>query len=306
MLALSGDLFTVWEPFNHLIPVPPILPRHPLSRHFHRIRPGEEAVMRGFIRGKILLDIKRKQPRPDGIVGPAGKMWNILSTGMQYLAGTKKPLFKDPIALMSADWMAEEFEARVVLMARHPAAYVASVKRLGWRTPVEDFTRQRSLLDSLPGFLAEELLGRERQRPEPSEGVFDLVDAALCWKVFHHRVLGYKAENPQWILVRHEDLAASYLDGFEELYRRLGLDWGRSQSRAVEEHCSAANRVTRGSAVHDFRQDSRALIRAWMRDLEPEEVERIRSLTSPVWERIYSPSSWKGHFHTADGLEFAQ
>lgn len=299
MLSLSGELFTVWEPFNHLVPVPFFLPQNPLKRHFHRIRPEETKAMRRFIGGKLLLDIKRNQPRPPGLLGPMVKVGNILSTGLGYLAGRRKPLFKDPIALMSAEWMAEEFDARVVLLARHPAAYVASVKRLSWRTPLEDFTSQRDLLDWLPEGLAEELLARVAQRPEPPEGVFDLVDAVLCWKVHHHAVFRYSTEHPNWILVRHEDLAMRYLEGFENLYRRLGLSWSKDRAREVEDHCSPTNRVVRGEVVHEFRQDSRSVIRAWMDALDDRERDTIARLASPVWERFYSSGSWMGNF--ADG-----
>ncbi|MFO7950790.1 MAG: hypothetical protein R6U36_10530 [Candidatus Fermentibacteraceae bacterium] len=72
----------------------------------------------------------------------------------------KAPLFKDPIALMSAEWVADRFDARVVISVRHPAAYVNSVRRLDWRTPVEDFTEQPRLLESLPADLREALLKR--------------------------------------------------------------------------------------------------------------------------------------------------
>lgn len=302
MLTLSNSLFMVWEPFNHLVPVPSFMPQNPLEGHFHRILPEETKAMKRFIRGKILLDIKRRQPRPPGALGAAAKAMGILSTGVNYLSNRCRPLFKDPIALMSAEWMAEEFNADVVMLVRHPAAYVASVKRLGWRAPVEDFTSQKELLHRLPGYLAEELLQRESQRPEPAEGVFDLVDTVLCWKVFHETILRYGAENPDWIVVRHEDLSMNYLEGFRSLYTRLGLEWGESHAGMVEEHCSSLNDLVRGRVNHEFRQDSQKVIRAWMNDLNGDELEIIRSLASPVWENLYSPASWEGHFDSRSDL----
>lgn len=296
MLVLSGQLFTVWEPFNHLIPVPFFMPAHPLSRHYHRLRPEERQRMRRFIRGKTLLDIKRKQPRPPGILGGARKAWGAAWTALGFLAGLKQPLFKDPIALMSAGWMAREFDARVVMLVRHPAAYVASVRRIGWRTPVEDFTTQRELMDWLPPYLAEELLARQSERPKPPEGYFDLTDAALCWKVFHETVHTYRRQHPEWITQRHEDLSIQYMEGFRRLYEKLGLHWGNAQKRAVETHCSPRNRLVRGKVVHELRQNSRALTTAWMGSLQAGEIDRIRRITSPVWERFYSPGSWKGRF----------
>lgn len=252
--------------------------------------------MRRFIRGKILLDIVLRQPRPLGRLGAARKVLSGMRTMLGYLAGTRQPLFKDPIALMSAEWMAREFSVRVLMLVRHPAAYVASVKRLGWRTPVEDFTVQEGLMDWFPSHLAEELLARQSERPEPEEGCFDLTDAALCWKVFHETVHKYGRQHPDWIIERHEDLSLEFETRFPSLYHRLGLSWGSSQADTVREHCSSRNRIVRGEVVHEFRQDSAALTTAWMDSLDSGEIDEIRRITSPVWQRFYSPGSWSGRF----------
>ncbi|MBD3277021.1 MAG: hypothetical protein GF388_01865 [Candidatus Aegiribacteria sp.] len=302
MLTLSKELFMVWEPFNHLVPVPSFMPQNPLQRHFHRILPEEEKAMKRFIKGKLLLDIKRRQHRPPGSLGAATKFLGILITGMKFLTGGCRPLFKDPTALLSAEWIAREYDAHVLMMVRHPAAYVASVKRLGWRAPVEDFTCQPDLLDWLPGYLSEELLARESQRPEPAEGVFALEAAVLCWKVFHETIFRYSSENPGWIVVRHEDLATNYLEGFRRLYMDLGLEWGKHQAEMVEKHCSSCNELVRGRVNHEFRQDSGKVVRAWMEDLNREELETVRNLASPVWEKYYTPASWSGSFDSAPNI----
>lgn len=42
-----------------------------------------------------------------------------------------RPLVKDPFALFSAEWFADNFDAEVIVIVRHPAAVVSSIKRLG-------------------------------------------------------------------------------------------------------------------------------------------------------------------------------
>ena len=54
----------------------------------------------------------------------------------------KRPLMKDPIALLSAEWLAEEFDMDVIIMIRHPAAFVGSLKRTGWNFPFHDLVCQ--------------------------------------------------------------------------------------------------------------------------------------------------------------------
>ena len=43
-----------------------------------------------------------------------------------------RPLLKDPIAIMSCEWLAETFNMDVIVVIRHPAAFVASLKVAGW------------------------------------------------------------------------------------------------------------------------------------------------------------------------------
>jgi hypothetical protein len=52
------------------------------------------------------------------------------------------PLIKDPIALFAAEWLADVFGVRVVVLIRHPAAFAASLKRLNWTHPFGDFLAQ--------------------------------------------------------------------------------------------------------------------------------------------------------------------
>ena len=59
----------------------------------------------------------------------------------------RRPLMKDPIALLSAEWLADSFGMDVVVLIRHPAAFAASLKRLGWKhsfaTFIQDGARAR-------------------------------------------------------------------------------------------------------------------------------------------------------------------
>ena len=51
-------------------------------------------------------------------------------------------VLKDPIALFSADWIARRFGARVVVIIRHPAAFVASMRAANFVMNFEAFRRQ--------------------------------------------------------------------------------------------------------------------------------------------------------------------
>ncbi len=292
MLCLSGEAFLVWEPFNHLIPLPGIFPENPLKRHYQRILPEQKPTMRRFIRNRCIMDIIYGAEGSRSLAGRFRKIRNVLRRAILAATGRMIPLLKDPIALMSTEWVAEEYNAAVVLMVRHPAAYVNSVRRLNWRTPVEDFLHQEHLMVDLPSDLQYEIRSRAASRPIPDH--YLLEDAALCWKIFHTVVHRYRRDHPEWIVINHENLSRNYLNGFREIYRSLGLSWSNAVAEKIESHCGSCNPVTQGSSIHEFRQDSASLTDAWKNSFSDEEIEKIRDITSPVWELFYEEESWAG------------
>lgn len=291
MLCLSRELVYVWEPFNFEEYRPDILPRHPLERHFQRIQPEQQGPMGRFMLWCVLHDAIRQTERGPGPAELVTKSLRVAGIIAGLILRKKAPLFKDPIALMSAEWVADRFDARVVISVRHPAAYVNSVRRLDWRTPVEDFTEQPRLLESLPADLREALLKRVSERPMPEH--FDLVDAALCWRVFYTVVADYRLGHPDWIVLRHEDMCRDYIGGFRRLYDSLGMTWTDEIASEIESRCGHANTVVQGDVTHAQAQDSRAVADIWRERFTSEELRTIRELTSPAWEAFYSPGTWE-------------
>ena len=46
--------------------------------------------------------------------------------------GGARTIMKDPLAVCSANWLAERFGMKVVVIVRHPAAFTASLRAAGW------------------------------------------------------------------------------------------------------------------------------------------------------------------------------
>jgi hypothetical protein len=114
-----------------------------------------------------------------------------------------RPLVKDPLALLSAEWFAQEFGADVVVIVRHPAAFVSSLVRLQWSHPFDDFLRQDRLLEErLSSFAAEINEFAHRPREIIEQGI-------LLWRILYSVVGGYADAHPEWTFVRHEDVSAT-------------------------------------------------------------------------------------------------
>jgi hypothetical protein len=69
---------------------------------------------------------------------------------LKYLVGrlqSRRPLVRDAFAVFSGPWFARRLGCRVVVIVRHPAALVSSLKRLGWTFDFRHLLRQPALMD---------------------------------------------------------------------------------------------------------------------------------------------------------------
>lgn len=197
----------------------------------------------------------------------------------------RRALMKDPIALLSADWLAETFEMDVLVLIRHPAAFAASIKRLGWRHSFATFFDERGRLpDVVAPFEAEIRAQAER----PGDAV---AQAALLWRLLYNAVDGYRERHPDWVFLRHEDASLDPAGTFERLYDRLGLEL-TAAARAEIDQSSASDNPSELPTPHAVALDSAASLGRWRDQLTADEVETLRERTRDVWPHFYAESDW--------------
>jgi Sulfotransferase family len=194
-----------------------------------------------------------------------------------------RPLVKDPIALLSAEWLARRFDMEVVVLIRHPAAFAASLKRLGWKHSFANF-----LDDGLPEALRPYEDEIREQAREPGE---ILAQAALLWRVLYDAVDGYRVRHPDWTFLRHEDASVDPVATFVRLYEQLGLEL-TPEARATIESASAPENPAELRTPHAVELDSAASLGRWREELTAKEIETLRERTSDVWPRFYSDADW--------------
>ena len=195
-----------------------------------------------------------------------------------------RPLVKDPIALLSAEWLAETFEMDVVVLIRHPAAFAASLKRLGWKHSFANFIQEGRVPEVVRPYEAE--IRQQAERPGEI-----LAQAVLLWRLLYNAVDGYRERHPDWAFVRHEDASAEPVATFERLYAQLGLDLTPAAKEAIA-RASAPDNPAELATPYAVELDSAASIGRWREDLPPEEIETLRERTRDVWPRFYSDEDW--------------
>src|SRR5690606_16487469 len=129
IMALSRELHYIHEPFN--------VAKHkkaPFSNWFQYYDAKssdfeeQEQVLRylkAFHKPSLrrLFNRIRRAKYPGQVRDALVKEWACIA---------KQPLYKDPIAFMSAEWFYENMDAYIVISVRHPAAFVASLKVKYW------------------------------------------------------------------------------------------------------------------------------------------------------------------------------
>ena len=195
------------------------------------------------------------------------------------------PLMKDPIAVFSAEWLSDTFGADTLVIIRHPAAFVNSIKRRALRHPFGHFVAQPLLMQDLLQPFADQIdkFAAEEQ-PLLDQGI-------LLWNVIHHAILEFRARRPDWIFVRLEDLAGDPVAEFEKIHARLGLTLTEDVKTAII-HSSSAPDSDSLARRDDVSRDSRASTVAWKKWLTGQEIDRIRENVDPIAREFYADEDW--------------
>ncbi|HEX2056829.1 MAG TPA: sulfotransferase [Actinomycetota bacterium] len=285
MLCASREAGYVHEPFNpNRSPgwFPEPLPYWFMYLTEENAGPYEERVEDLLaLRYPLRSLAKARSPRALAQQGPE------LARSVLYRLQRRRTLLKDPMALFSAEWLARRFGTDVVVMIRHPAAFVSSIKRQNW-----GFDYERNWLAQ--DLLMRDLLGAWGDSFRGYRGEVDIVgEGIVMWNAMYDVVRGYRERHPEWHFVKYDDLADDPLGGFADLYARLGLRWDERAHRDVVRSSSASNvkevPIWRRRAIN---RDSRAAKRTWTQRLTPEEVERVRSSVAEVAESFYAEEEW--------------
>lgn len=199
-------------------------------------------------------------------------------------------IMKDPLALYSANWIAERFGAAVVVVIRHPAGFVASMRAAGWdRLAFRNFLDQTRLMeDRLAPF-------RDEVAAAVETGLDGIEASMLRWKLMHHHIARLADEHPDWTFVRHEDLCRDPAPAFRALYARLGLQFTAGVAAALETFTTDSGALGRRSLFNARRRtmrDSGDSTRRFRERLAGDEIDRIRAGTAPLWQHFYTGADW--------------
>jgi hypothetical protein len=197
----------------------------------------------------------------------------------------RRPLLKDPFAVFSVAWFAQRLNCRVVVSVRHPAAFVSSLKRLGWSFDFSDLLQQPLLM--------RDYLAPYRTAMESCPRTDIIAQASLLWVMIYRALDRIRQFVPDARIVRHEDLSREPLEQFRSLYQMLDLPFSSRVERRILETSSSDNpdQLPRGR-VHSVHLDSRASLESWKRRLSADEIDRVHQITDEAARMYYAEDDW--------------
>jgi len=289
MLAPSSQLYYIHEPLNP--DYPPGCGVCNIRFNHHQTYITEENEKKYFkpiksmIEGRYNFFAAILESRS---MNDIKKEWRQRKQFLDYRRKNMRPLIKDPIALMSAGWFGRRFDIHVVVMIRHPAAFVASMKRLNWGFDPSRWALSQPLLlkDFLSPFENELKILRDSKK--------DIVDqTALVWKVMYYVVLRYKELYPNWTYLRHEDISRDPKVQFEKLYKALGLNFTDELQERIFEYSNESNPSRSQGVEKLIKLNSKKAVSSWKNLLSAEEIIRIQNIVKDVSKFYYSDQDWE-------------
>lgn len=191
-----------------------------------------------------------------------------------------RTVLKDPIAIMSAEWLYKNFDIDVVVMIRHPAAFVASLKVKDWQFDFNNYLDQPFLMESYLKEYKDEI-------EDFSKNKKDIIDQGiLLWNTIHHVIKYYQSKyDNEWNFVKHEDLSKNPIREFENIFLRLNLPFDANVKKYIHE-------TTNSKEKSNLKRNSLKNIKSWKHRLTKKQIERIKKGTQNVWPEFYNESDW--------------
>jgi hypothetical protein len=233
---------------------------------------GADKIMEGILSQRLksgpIAPILH-QPRSDHWLMPA----RILSPKVNRI------LIKDPIACLMSEYLTQKFHLQTLVLFRHPAGFVGSLKLLQWPVSprIRQFLYNRDLMEH---FLHpyESLMSAvlKKDTIETIAVLYGCINTVL-WS-FITRNIDMKA-------LIFEEYCSSPLEKFQLLFQSLQLPYNDIIREMHIQLCLKQKSGRDNYRPHDINRNSYDMAFRWKRLLTADEVNKVRS----VWEQFELP-----------------
>lgn len=212
----------------------------------------------------------------------------LISLNQNALDQKKRALYKDPLAFFSIDTFINELNADILIAVRHPAAFVSSLKRLGWTHDFNHFLEQEELMETY-------LYPFVDQIQDFAKNEKDIIDQGiLLWNIINLNTLKFKQKYPQIYTVLHEDLSLDPMNEFKKIFNCFDIHFASKTNQFLIETTNQDNNSeAQNNVTHQLHRNSKANIYNFKKRLTKKEISRIRKGTETISHAFYNQKWWE-------------
>ena len=192
----------------------------------------------------------------------------------------KRPLLKNPLALLSSEFLEKELNCKVIISIRHPAAFIASIKKKTWGFDFNNLLSQERLMSL-------HLSKYEKEIVEYCENQYPIIDQGiLLWNILYSFVSELEERHAKdWYFVKHETISRDPISEFGKIFKFLDLEFTSQIIKQI-------NKSTSGNIKDDLNRNSLENIKSWKNILTTDEIQKIKTKTKTVSSKFYTDADW--------------
>lgn len=188
------------------------------------------------------------------------------------LLPSRRLVLKESFLSLAAQYLIDRHGVQVVFAVKHPAAFFASLRRVGWHEglPLDELVEQ-GVLDAA----------------ERDAATTPAARTALFWNVINGHALEthrlYPGAASFW---SQERFCATPHEEMQKLADALLIEYSPAMRRAVS-HATGGDVVAPpGDTVHQLVRNSAAMIGAWRKNVSSEEEAELRARSGALYSEI--------------------
>ncbi|WP_058308620.1 sulfotransferase family protein [Gracilibacillus massiliensis] len=292
-LAFSKDIIYLWEPFNEKYRkgIPDYYPFISKNSSESKLRIYNKLIDNTINFRELNSNVTVYEG--DGFLKKNLKQIGLDWTFFRYkLAMIKKffmknrtTLIKDPIGIFLTEHLISEYDFKVVITMRHPAAIVNARKKLKWEFDFNWWEQQKDLNKEHFSKIKSKYIGHlEEER-------LDVLDQSIIhWVTSYQYIENLKSKYPDNIfLVRHEDLCINPLTEFGKIFSFCGIEFNEKIKKKITKITTGETIEKKTNVLANLeRRKAEDLVYKWKKNTTEADLNRIKKLTYPIGVKYYN------------------
>ena len=210
---------------------------------------------------------------------------------IKYKYNNNRLLIDDPFAVFSAEWFYKEYNADVIIMIRHPASFVSSLKLLKYEFPFSHLSNQKNLVEF-------KLKKYKSQLDEYTIDKKSIVEQGVfLWMMIYDVVNQFRNKyKTDWMFVRFEDIIRYPETNIHEISQYVGLptnsfitELEKAKSSSISDKeiklLDEQNKISNSYSTKDH-------LCSYKKILTEQEIAYVKEKAKNIWCEFYSDEDW--------------